>query len=116
MLSLQSESVLKSNKTFKNKKNVLKSSNMKRVIFFFFLMATVCVNAQTAKSSTNARTNRYEQKVDSLLSEIDSLQSISSRYLEYMAMRFLPKERYKLYQTENIYNVLILDNLLVELK
>ena len=89
---------------------------MKRVIFFFFLMATVCVNAQTAKSSTNARTNRYEQKVDSLLSEIDSLQSISSRYLEYMAMRFLPKERYKLYQTENIYNVLILDNLLVELK
>ena len=86
---------------------------MKKVIFFLLLISTISVNAQTTKTitktPTSAKSVKHEQKVDSLLSKIDTLLLINNQLLEHLEINTSLKERYKLYQTENIYTFLQLD-------
>ena len=73
------------------------------------LISTISINAQTAKTTPNVKVNKHEQKVDSLLSQIDTLLMINNQLLEHLEINTSLKERYKLYQTENIYTLLQLD-------
>lgn len=62
----------------------------------------------------NAPTNTdkmasHEALVDSLLAKIDSLLTINNLLLEQIDIDLSSKNRYKLYQTENIYTFLRLD-------
>ena len=86
---------------------------MKKAIFFLLLISTISANAQTAKTTTktptSSRSVKHEQKVDSLLSKIDTLLLINNQLLEHLEINTSLKERYKLYQTENIYTFLQLD-------
>ena len=92
---------------------------MKRTVFFLLLIASISVNAQTAKTTTNVKVNKHEQRVDSLLSKIDTLLMINNQLLEllminnqlldHLDINSSLKGRYKLYQTENIYTFLQLD-------
>ena len=82
---------------------------MRRAVFFLLLISTININAQTAKTNSNARSVKYEQKVDSLLSQIDTLLMINNQLLEHLEINSSLKGRYKLYQTENIYTLLQLD-------
>ena len=56
---------------------------MKKAIFFLLLISTISINAQTAKTitktPTSAKSVKHEQKVDSLLSKIDTLLMIPNR-------------------------------------
>lgn len=79
---------------------------MKKVVLFLMLLASISVNAQTAKPTSNVK---YEQKVDSLLSQIDTLIMINNQLLEYIDIDLSLKNRYKLYPTDNIYTLLELD-------
>ena len=79
---------------------------MRRAVFFLLLISTININAQTAKTNSNARSVKYEQKVDSLLSQIDTLLMINNQLLEHLEINSSLKGRYKLYQTENIYTLL----------
>ena len=76
---------------------------MKKAIFFLLLISTITVNAQTAKTPTkpptSSRSVKHEQKVDSLLSKIDTLLLINNQLLEHLEINTSLKERYKLYQT-----------------
>ena len=82
---------------------------MRRAVFFLLLISTINISAQTAKTNSNARSVKYEQKVDSLLSQIDTLLMINNQLLEHLEINSSLKGRYKLYQTENIYTLLQLD-------
>jgi len=82
---------------------------MKKTVFFLFLISAIGVNAQTAKTATSVKTVKHEQKVDSLLSKIDTLLMINNQLLEHLEINTSLKGRYKLYQTENIYTLLQLD-------
>lgn len=86
---------------------------MKKAVFFLLLISAIGVNAQTAKTTTKATSNvrsvKHEQKVDSLLSKIDTLLMINNQLLEHLEINTSLKERYKLYQTDNIYTFLQLD-------
>ena len=82
---------------------------MRKVVFFLLLISTISISAQTAKTTSNARSVKYEQKVDSLLSQIDTLLMINNQLLEHIEINSSLKGRYKLYQTENIYTLLQLD-------
>ena len=82
---------------------------MKKAIFFLLLIITVDVNAQTAKTTPTIKLNKHEQKVDSILSQIDTLLMINNQLLEHLEINSSLKGRYKLCQTENIYTFLQLD-------
>ena len=73
------------------------------------LISAIGVNAQTAKTTTNVKLVKHEQKVDSLLSKIYTLLMINNQLLEHLEINTSLKGRYKLYQTENIYTLLQLD-------
>lgn len=73
------------------------------------LLASISVNAQTEKPTSNVKQVKYEQKVDSLLSQIDTLIMINNQLLEYIDIDLSLKNRYKLYPTDNIYTLLELD-------
>ena len=80
---------------------------------FLFLLALISaatgINAQTAKTTIKPRNTKHEQKTDSLLSKIDTLLMMNNQLLEHLEINTSLKERYKLYQTENIYTLLQLD-------
>lgn len=82
---------------------------MRKAVFFLLLISTISISAQTAKTTSNARSVKYEQKVDSLLSQIDTLLMINNQLLEHIEINSSLKGRYKLYQTENLYTLLQLD-------
>ena len=82
---------------------------MRKAVLFLLLISAININAQTAKTTTNARSVKYEQKVDSLLSQIDTLLMINNQLLEHLEINLSLKGRYKLYQTENLYTLLQLD-------
>ena len=81
---------------------------MKKAVFFLLLISAIGVNAQTAKTATSVKSVKHEQKVDSLLSKIDTLM-INNQLLEHLEINSSLKGRYKLYQTDNIYTLLQLD-------
>jgi len=82
---------------------------MRKILFLLLLIASISTNAQTAKNTSNIKNAVYEQKIDSLLSQIDTLLMINNQLLEHIEINSSLKERYKLYQTENIYTLLQLD-------
>ena len=82
---------------------------MRKAVLFLLLISAMNINAQTAKTTTNTRSVKYEQKVDSLLSQIDTLLMINNQLLEHLEINSSLKGRYKLYQTENLYTLLQLD-------
>ena len=82
---------------------------MRKAVLFLLLISAININAQTAKTTTDARSVKYEQKVDSLLSQIDTLLMINNQLLEHLEINSSLKGRYKLYQTENLYTLLQLD-------
>ncbi len=82
---------------------------MRKAVLFLLLISAININAQTTKTTTNARSVKYEQKVDSLLSQIDTLLMINNQLLEHLEINSSLKGRYKLYQTENLYTLLQLD-------
>ena len=82
---------------------------MRKAVLFLLLISAININAQTAKTTTNTRSVKYEQKVDFLLSQIDTLLMINNQLLEHLEINSSQKGRYKLYQTENLYTLLQLD-------
>ena len=78
-------------------------------LLFLLLITTIGVNAQTAKTTPTVKLNKHEQKVDSLLSKIDTLLMINNQLLDHLDINSSLKGRYKLYQTDNIYTFLQLD-------
>ena len=83
---------------------------MKKVVLFLMLLATISVNAQTTKPTSTVKSTKYEQKVDSLLSQIDTLIMINNQLLEHIDIDLSLKNRYKLYPTDNLYTLLELDS------
>jgi hypothetical protein len=84
---------------------------MKTIISSIMLGLIVFVgNAQTSPDTLSVRkTTVFNQKSDSLMSRIDSLLMMNNSILEYIELDLSLKNRYKLYPTENIYNLLRLD-------
>lgn len=75
---------------------------MKRLVIIFVvaLFASSCfAQPKVNKSSTN----------DAVLNRIDSLVQMTNAWLEQIELDHSLKNRYKLYQTENIYTLLQLD-------
>ena len=82
---------------------------MRKAVLFILLMTIISLNAQTTKTHQNIKLVKYEHSVDSLLSQIETLLTINNKLLEYLEINTSLKERYKLYQTDNIYTLLQLD-------
>jgi hypothetical protein len=68
---------------------------MKKVVFFLLLISAIGVNAQTAKTTTNVKSVKHEQKVDSLLTKIDTLLMINNQLLEHLEINTSLKGRFK---------------------
>lgn len=89
---------------------------MKKVVLFLMLLASISVNAQTTKPTSNVKGTKYEQKVDSLLSQIYTLIMINNQLLEHIDIDLSLKNRYKLYPTDNLYTLLELDSKIGRIK
>lgn len=81
---------------------------MKYLLFIFALLISLNSNAQVAKTQSS-KVSAHELKIDSLMSQIDTLVMINNQLLEVIDIDLSLKNRYKLYQTENIYTLLQLD-------
>ena len=82
---------------------------MRKVLLLLLLLVNIGVNAQNAKPTQSVKSAKYEQKIDSLLCQIDTLIMINNQLLEHIDIDLSLKNRYKMYQTENIYTLLRLD-------
>lgn len=74
---------------------------MKRIILLFLLMLPMVVMGQ--------KTNKQYIVVDSLFLKIDTLLMTNNELLNRLDINTSLKNRYKMYQTENIYTFLELD-------
>lgn len=91
--------------------NFNKVTNMKKNVIFLlvlFLFSTNVSMGQT-KSAQVMTYAMHEHIVDSPLTEIDALLKINNQYLDQLDINSSLKNRYKLYQTENLYTLLQLD-------
>jgi len=87
---------------------------MKQIITILSFFLCLSVNAQkkatiTPKPVKVEKVDSFKIKVESLLSRIDTLIQVNNEYLEHLDINTSLKGRYKMYQTENIYNLLKLD-------
>ena len=87
---------------------------MKKIITILSFFLCLSVNAQkkatiTPKPVKVEKVDSFKIKVESLLSRIDTLIQVNNEYLEHLDINTSLKGRYKMYQTENIYNLLKLD-------
>ena len=82
---------------------------MRKVLLLLLLLVNIGVNAQNAKPTQSVKSAKYEQKIDSLLCQIDTLIMINNQLLDHIHIDLSLKNTYKLYQTENIYTLLQLD-------
>jgi len=83
---------------------------MNRLLAILCIAIIPCIGmAQTARKPQTATTNVSNKEVIALLSKIDSLVAINNELLDQLNVNTSLKGRYKLYQTENIYNLLELD-------
>ena len=73
-----------------------------------FVTFTVVFLCATIGLSQTKQSNQQAPK-DSVLNRIDSLVQITNAWLEQIELDHSLKQRYKLYQTENIYTLLQLD-------
>lgn len=84
-------------------KTIITENKMKRTILFVAILFCMTVGfAQTKQSKQQA-------KKDSTLTRIDSLIQATNAWLEQIEITNSLKQRYKLYQTDNIYTLLQLD-------
>lgn len=74
---------------------------MKKAMSCLLLSCSIVCMAQTSVD--------YERRIDSLMTKIDTLVQINNQLLEHLDIDLSLKDRYKLYQTENIYTLLELD-------
>ena len=82
---------------------------MKKIVLV--LLAILYVGICKAQlSAANSKASKHEMRVDSLLSRIDTLISINNVLLEHLEINTSLKNRFKLYQTDNIYTLLELDS------
>lgn len=82
--------------------------HIRLVVLFIFITLASCVWGQKDSMSVH-KSFRHEFIVDSLLSKIDTLLTTNNLLLEKLDIDLSLKNRYKLYQTENIYTLLQLD-------
>lgn len=75
--------------------------DMKKGILISLLFCSIVCVAQTSAD--------YERRIDSLITKIDTLMQENNRLLARLDMDLSLKERYKMYKTENMYNLLKLD-------
>ncbi len=76
----------------------------------FSLMASAQTkNTATRTTTSVVKQDSFQLKVDSLLSQIETLMQENNVYLEHLEINTSLKGRYKLYPTENNFNFLLLD-------
>ena len=69
------------------------------------LLAVIILGATSSIAQTESKSSRN----DSILVKIDSLLRANNAWLEHIELNMSLKQRYKLYQTENLYTFLQLD-------
>lgn len=83
---------------------------MKRKLLFLIMgLISFSGIAQTTNKVPTATSREQSQKINNLLSKIDTLLTINNMLLEHLEINTSLKGRYKLYQTDNIYTLLQLD-------
>lgn len=82
---------------------------MKHIFCLLFVTISISCFSQTAKQPVAPKVSAHDLKVDSVLAEIDTLLMINNDMLEQINIDLSLKDRYKMYQTENVYNLLQLD-------
>lgn len=84
---------------------------MKKILLatvtFLFTSSTICMGQN--KSVSSPKQSQYEIKMDSIMTRVDSILQANNQLLDHLDINTSLKNRYKLYQTENIYNFLELD-------
>lgn len=85
--------------------------NRKSIVILMAMFIPSFVIGQTDKAvkATTQKSSPHEILVDSLLSKIDTLMVINNQLLNHIDIDLSLKNRYKLYETENIYTLLRLD-------
>lgn len=84
---------------------------MNRIKYLFvclILVLPLSIMAQT-KQTVSQHVNAHEKQVEALLSKIDTLIMINNELLQQVDIDMSLKNRFKLYQTDNIYTFLELD-------
>lgn len=85
--------------------------NRKSIVILMTMFIPSFVIGQTDKAvkATTQKSSPHEIRVDSLLSKIDTLMVINNQLLNHIDIDLSLKNRYKLYETENIYTLLRID-------
>lgn len=86
----------------------------KTTLLLLFALAFSCYSYGQTSKSAGAKTAvtksvRSIQRSDSILSRVDSLIQVTNMWLEQIELDNSLKNRYKMYQTDNIYTLLQLD-------
>ena len=81
---------------------------MRHLIILCFLAVCLTTAAQNSKPVVTKNVEK-EKKIDSLLYRINRLLETNNDLLDEISIDLSLKERFKLYQTENIYTLLQLD-------
>ena len=84
-------------------KTIMTGNDMKRIIVFVAIMFCMTMGFAQTKQSTPLA------KKDSTLIRIDSLIQATNAWLEQIEITNSLKQRYRLYQTDNVYTLLQLD-------
>lgn len=79
------------------------------ILMAMFIPSFVIGQTDKAVKATTQKISHHEIRVDSLLSKIDTLMVINNQLLNHIDIDLSLKNRYKLYETENIYTLLRLD-------
>lgn len=79
------------------------------ILMAMFIPSFVIGQTDKAVKATTQKSSHHEIRVDSLLSRTDSLIMINNELLYRLDIDLSLKNRYKLYETENIYTLLRLD-------
>ena len=84
---------------------------MKNLFLLLMVSFSLMASAQTKNPANTAvaKPDSFQIKVDSLLREIEYLLEENNELLDQLNINTSLKGRYKLYQTENTYNLLLLD-------
>lgn len=85
-------------------------NRIKKLLIIVMMFVPVMIMGQSHKTVASSKASKHEMRVDSLLSRIDTLISINNVLLEHLEINTSLKNRFKLYQTDNIYTLLELDS------
>lgn len=85
-------------------------NRIKKLLIIVMMFVPVMIMGQSHKTVASSKAPKHEMRVDSLLSRIDTLISINNVLLEHLEINTSLKNRFKLYQTDNIYTLLELDS------